>query len=52
LIESTSGLSISFLDSDTTASVKVNGVEIGTWDLSSGLVTFKDGSVVSLDINV
>ena len=52
LIESTSGLSISFLDSDSTALVKVNGVEIGTWDLSSGLVTFKDGSVVSLDINV
>lgn len=52
LIESTSGLSISFVDSDKTASVKVNGVEVGTWNFSSGLVTFKDGSVVSLDIKV
>jgi phenylpyruvate tautomerase PptA (4-oxalocrotonate tautomerase family) len=52
VIESTSGLTMSFLDSDKTAIVKVNGVEVGTWDLSSGLVTFKDGSVASLDINV
>lgn len=52
VIEATSGLSISFVDSDKTAIVKANGVEIGTWDLSSGLMTFKDGSVVSLDIKV
>ena len=52
LIESTSGLSMSFVDSDKTASVKVNGVEVGSWDLSSGILTFKDGSVVSLDIKV
>jgi hypothetical protein len=52
VIEATSGLSISFVDSDKTAIVKANGAEIGTWDLSSGLMTFKDGSVVSLDIKV
>ena len=52
LIESTSGLSMSFLDNDKSAIVKVNGAEVGTWDLSSGLVTFKDGSIASLDIKL
>jgi len=50
--EVTSGFSMSFTDGDKTTKVKANGSEVGTLDLKSGLLTFTDGSIVSLDIQL
>ncbi len=50
--EATSGFSMSFTDGDKTTKVYANGSEVGTLDLNSGLLTFKDGSIVSLDIQL
>lgn len=50
--EATSGFSISFTDGDTTTKVYANGNEVGTLNLKSGLLTFKDGGIASLDIQL
>lgn len=48
--EATSGLSMSIIKGVQTAEVKANGQIIGSLNVESGLLTFKDGSIVSLDI--
>jgi hypothetical protein len=50
--ESTSGLSIAIAEGAKTADVKANGNTIGSLDLDKGLITFTDGSIVSLDIKL
>lgn len=50
--EAVSGLSAAWQDADTQAKLMKDTLEIGTIDLGSRVITFKDGSVMSLDIGL
>lgn len=52
ITEATSGMSMAITEGAKTAEVKVNGSIIGSLNLDTGLLSFTDGSIVSLDIQL